>query len=66
MSAATHDCCSSGRIGPGYSSVWVADHLLPPSPYGPVYGGVFEQLTPLSYVATVTGLTGNQMVSYCG
>jgi probable F420-dependent oxidoreductase len=38
----------------GYSSVWVADHLLPPSPYGPVYGGVFEPITLLSYVAAVT------------
>jgi len=30
------------------------DHLLPPTAYGPVYGGVFEPLTLLSHIAAVT------------
>jgi alkanesulfonate monooxygenase SsuD/methylene tetrahydromethanopterin reductase-like flavin-dependent oxidoreductase (luciferase family) len=38
----------------GFSGVWLPDHLLPPSDYGPVYGGVFEPLTLLSHIAAVT------------
>lgn len=38
----------------GYSGVWVPDHLLPPEPYGDVYGGVYEALMLLSHVAAVT------------
>lgn len=38
----------------GYAGVWLPDHLLPPEPYGDVYGGVYEPLVLLSYVAAVT------------
>lgn len=38
----------------GYAGVWLPDHLLPPEPYGEVYGGVYEPLILLSYVAAVT------------
>ncbi|GAA4721639.1 LLM class flavin-dependent oxidoreductase [Phytohabitans rumicis] len=38
----------------GFDSVWLPDHLLPPSEYGPVYGGVFEPLILLSHIAAVT------------
>ncbi|MFJ9414668.1 TIGR03619 family F420-dependent LLM class oxidoreductase [Streptomyces sp. NPDC101227] len=41
----------------GYAGVWLPDHVLPPGPYGtplPGYGGVYEALTTLSYIAAVT------------
>ncbi len=38
----------------GYAGVWVPDHLLPPEPYGDVYGGVYEALMLLSHIAAVT------------
>lgn len=39
----------------GYDGVWLPDHLLPPGPYGPeAYGGVYEALTTLAYLAAVT------------
>ncbi|MFK4182692.1 TIGR03619 family F420-dependent LLM class oxidoreductase [Streptomyces sparsogenes] len=39
----------------GYDGVWLPDHLLPPGPYGPEkYGGVYEPLTALAYLAAVT------------
>ncbi|AXG77608.1 TIGR03619 family F420-dependent LLM class oxidoreductase [Streptomyces paludis] len=38
----------------GYAAVWLPDHPLPPAPYGPVYGGVFEPLTLLAHIAAVT------------
>ncbi|MCK7626266.1 TIGR03619 family F420-dependent LLM class oxidoreductase [Streptomyces sp. RS10V-4] len=41
----------------GYAGVWLPDHLLPPGPYGRPpegYGGVYEALTTLSYLAAVT------------
>jgi len=38
----------------GFASVWLPDHLLPPTAYGPVYGGVFEPLALLSHIAAVT------------
>lgn len=38
----------------GYDSVWLPDHLLPPEPYGDVYGGVYEPLTLLAHLAAVT------------
>jgi len=38
----------------GYAGVWLPDHLLPPEPYGDVYGGVYEALMLLSHVAAVT------------
>lgn len=38
----------------GYAGVWLPDHLLPPEPYGDVYGGVYEPLMLLSHIAAVT------------
>ncbi|GGW99667.1 TIGR03619 family F420-dependent LLM class oxidoreductase [Streptomyces noursei] len=41
----------------GYAGVWLPDHLLPPGPYGKPpegYGGVYEALTTLGYLAAVT------------
>lgn len=41
----------------GYGGVWLPDHLLPPGEYGPppaAYGGVYEPLVTLSYIAART------------
>ncbi|MGG2462388.1 TIGR03619 family F420-dependent LLM class oxidoreductase [Streptomyces sp. RGM 3693] len=41
----------------GYAGVWLPDHLLPPGPYGRPpegYGGVYEALTTLGYLAAAT------------
>lgn len=38
----------------GYGAVWLPEHLLPPTTYGAVYGGVFEPLVLLSRIAAVT------------
>jgi probable F420-dependent oxidoreductase len=41
----------------GYGGVWLPDHLLPPGEYGPppaAYGGVYEPLVLLSYIAART------------
>ncbi|WP_229852814.1 TIGR03619 family F420-dependent LLM class oxidoreductase [Streptomyces albospinus] len=41
----------------GYAGVWLPDHLLPPGPYGAPpqsYGGVYEPLAALAYLAAVT------------
>lgn len=38
----------------GYDGVYLPDHLLPPEPYGATYGGVYEPLVTLSYIAAVT------------
>jgi probable F420-dependent oxidoreductase len=38
----------------GYASVWLPDHLLPPVPFGDVYGGVYEPLTLLAHISAVT------------
>lgn len=38
----------------GYSALWLPDHLLPPGPFGSVYGGVFEALTLLAHISGVT------------
>jgi probable F420-dependent oxidoreductase len=38
----------------GFAGVWLPDHLLPPEPYGAVYGGVFEPLMLLAHIAAVT------------
>ncbi|TDC20449.1 TIGR03619 family F420-dependent LLM class oxidoreductase [Streptomyces sp. 8K308] len=38
----------------GYGGVWLPDHLLPPEPYGPVYGGVDDPLIALAAMAAVT------------
>ncbi|WP_159945166.1 MULTISPECIES: TIGR03619 family F420-dependent LLM class oxidoreductase [unclassified Nocardiopsis] len=38
----------------GVDTVWLPDHLLPPEPYGPVFGGVYEPLVTLSSLAART------------
>ncbi|GAA2681863.1 TIGR03619 family F420-dependent LLM class oxidoreductase [Streptomyces lunalinharesii] len=41
----------------GYAGVWLPDHLLPPGPYGRPpegYGGVYEALTTLAFLAAAT------------
>jgi alkanesulfonate monooxygenase SsuD/methylene tetrahydromethanopterin reductase-like flavin-dependent oxidoreductase (luciferase family) len=38
----------------GYASVWLPDHLLPPAPFGDVYGGVHEALMLLANIAART------------
>ncbi|MEV0701648.1 TIGR03619 family F420-dependent LLM class oxidoreductase [Saccharopolyspora sp. NPDC050389] len=38
----------------GYHTVWLPDHLLPPDDYGNVFGGVYEPLITLSYLAART------------
>ncbi|MFE9242972.1 TIGR03619 family F420-dependent LLM class oxidoreductase [Nocardiopsis sp. NPDC006938] len=38
----------------GVHTVWLPDHLLPPSPYGSVFGGVYEPLVTLAYLAART------------
>jgi probable F420-dependent oxidoreductase len=41
----------------GYGGVWLPDHLLPPGEYGPppaAYGGVYEPLVTLAYIAART------------
>jgi probable F420-dependent oxidoreductase len=38
----------------GYQTAWLPDHLLPPAPYGDPYGGVYEPLVTLSYLAAST------------
>ncbi|WP_129665225.1 TIGR03619 family F420-dependent LLM class oxidoreductase [Phytoactinopolyspora endophytica] len=38
----------------GYDAVWLPDHLLPPKPYGPTYGGVYEPLVMLTAIGAAT------------
>jgi alkanesulfonate monooxygenase SsuD/methylene tetrahydromethanopterin reductase-like flavin-dependent oxidoreductase (luciferase family) len=38
----------------GHGTVWLPDHLLPPEPYGDVYGGVYEPLITLAHLAART------------
>ncbi|MFI0975961.1 TIGR03619 family F420-dependent LLM class oxidoreductase [Streptomyces sp. NPDC021093] len=38
----------------GFAGLWLPDHVLPPAPYGPVYGGVYEPLLTLAHLAAVT------------
>lgn len=42
----------------GYGAVLLPDHLLPPEPYGPDYGGVYEPLTTLAFLAAATERIG--------
>lgn len=42
----------------GYGAVWLPDHLLPPADYGTTYGGVYEPLITLSYIAATTTRIG--------
>ncbi|TDD98833.1 TIGR03619 family F420-dependent LLM class oxidoreductase [Jiangella asiatica] len=38
----------------GYQAAWLPDHVLPPGPFGREYGGVYEPLTTLAYLAART------------
>ena len=38
----------------GYSTAWLPDHLLPPGDFGPTYGGVYEPLVTIGYLAART------------
>ncbi|WP_116950557.1 TIGR03619 family F420-dependent LLM class oxidoreductase [Jiangella endophytica] len=38
----------------GYGAVLLPDHLLPPAPYGAEFGGVYEPLTTLAFLAAAT------------
>lgn len=38
----------------GYDGVYLPDHLLPPTPYGGLSGGLYDPLVTLSYIAAVT------------
>ncbi|WP_017571435.1 TIGR03619 family F420-dependent LLM class oxidoreductase [Nocardiopsis halotolerans] len=38
----------------GVDAVWLPDHLLPPAPYGPTFGGVYEPLVTLAHLAART------------
>lgn len=38
----------------GYRTAWLPDHLLPPGPFGRVYGGVYEPLVTLAHLAAHT------------
>ncbi|WP_020657286.1 TIGR03619 family F420-dependent LLM class oxidoreductase [Amycolatopsis benzoatilytica] len=38
----------------GYDAVWLPDHVLPPEPFGEVFGGVYEPLVTLGYLAAAT------------
>lgn len=38
----------------GYETAWLPDHVLPPGPFGQVFGGVYEPLITLTHVAART------------
>lgn len=38
----------------GYGTAWLPDHLLPPGEFGPTYGGVYEPLVTIGYLAAHT------------
>ncbi len=38
----------------GYRAAWLPDHLIPPGPFGEVFGGVHEPLVTLAHLAAVT------------
>lgn len=38
----------------GYGTAWLPDHLLPPGPFGSTYGGVYEPLVTIGYLAART------------
>ncbi len=42
----------------GYRMAWLPDHLLPPTGHDDVYGGVYEPLVTLSYLAARTSTIG--------
>jgi alkanesulfonate monooxygenase SsuD/methylene tetrahydromethanopterin reductase-like flavin-dependent oxidoreductase (luciferase family) len=38
----------------GFGAAWLPDHLLPPGEFGPTYGGVYEPLVTIGYLAART------------
>lgn len=38
----------------GYGTAWLPDHLLPPGDFGSTYGGVYEPLVTIGYLAART------------
>ncbi|TCO49953.1 luciferase-like monooxygenase [Kribbella antiqua] len=38
----------------GYGTAWLPDHLLPPGEFGPTYGGVYEPLVTIGFLAART------------
>ncbi|WP_433169049.1 TIGR03619 family F420-dependent LLM class oxidoreductase [Kribbella sp. CA-247076] len=38
----------------GYGTAWLPDHLLPPGEFGPTYGGVYEPLATIGFLAART------------
>jgi alkanesulfonate monooxygenase SsuD/methylene tetrahydromethanopterin reductase-like flavin-dependent oxidoreductase (luciferase family) len=38
----------------GYGTAWLPDHLLPPGKFGSTYGGVYEPLVTIGYLAART------------
>ncbi|MGW1347559.1 TIGR03619 family F420-dependent LLM class oxidoreductase [Kribbella sp. NPDC002412] len=38
----------------GYTTAWLPDHLLPPGEFGSTYGGVYEPLVSIGYLAART------------
>jgi alkanesulfonate monooxygenase SsuD/methylene tetrahydromethanopterin reductase-like flavin-dependent oxidoreductase (luciferase family) len=38
----------------GFGTAWLPDHLLPPAPFGPTYGGVYEPLVTIGFLAART------------
>ncbi len=38
----------------GYTTAWLPDHVLPPGEYGATFGGVYEPLVTIGYLAAFT------------
>ncbi len=38
----------------GFAGAWLPDHVLPPGEYGATFGGVYEPLVTIGYLAAVT------------
>ena len=38
----------------GYATAWLPDHVLPPGEFGSEFGGVYEALVTIAYLAAVT------------
>lgn len=40
--------------GLGFTTAWLPDHVLPPGEFGPTYGGVYEPIASIGYLAGAT------------
>ncbi len=54
MPAATLGALARTAERLGYHTAWLPDHILPPEAYGPVFGGVYEPLVTIGFLAAVT------------